>query len=420
MADLAGTQVKTGATSVRRVQTTFAALNYYNFRLWFIGQLVSLVGSWMQTTAQGFLVFQLTNSPAYLGLVGFAAGVPSWFFMLFGGVVADRFPRRWLMIITQSAMMVLAFIQAALTFTGLIQPWHIVVLAFLLGIATAFDAPARQSFVLEMVDREHMANAIALNATMFQMATVVGPTVAGLTYAWIGPAWCFTINGISYIAVIIALYFMRINLVPLNARPRSAVQDLGEGLRYVIHHPTIRTLILMAAVTSLFGMGFVTLIPAWAVTILGGDAATNGLMQAARGLGALAGALLIAALTTFKARGKLMTIGTLVFPILLIVFAFIRTVPLSLLVLVGVGWGFMVLFNSLNILVQSQVSDQLRGRVMSIYTLTFFGGMPLSALWAGAVAEKYGEPPTIIIGALIALAFAIVVIWRMPRIRELH
>lgn len=419
MADL-GVQGRTASVLSGRMGKTFAALQFYNYRLWFIGQLVSLVGTWMQTTAQGFFVYQLTGSPAYLGLVGFAAGVPSWFLMLYGGVIADRFPRRTLLMITQTAMMIFAFVLAGLVFANLVQPWHIVVLAFLSGIANAFDAPARISFVREMVDREHMSNAIAMNSTMFQMATVVGPAIAGITYAALGPAWCFVINGISYLAVLIALWFMRIEKQEVKASSQSSMDDLKEGLNYVFHHSLIRTLILIAGVVSLFGLAFVTLMPAWAVTVLGGDATTNGLMQSARGVGALIGALLIATLGNFKGKGILMTIGSFVFPILLIVFAFVRSLPLSLLVLVGTGWGFMVLFNLLNVLVQHIVDDNLRGRVMSIYTLTFFGGMPIGALLAGALAEQVGEPITIMVGAVISLFFAVFVFWKIPEIRRLQ
>ncbi len=402
-----------------RVFQRVPALGYYNYRLWFVGQLVSLVGTWMETTAQGFLIYQLTNSPAYLGIVGFASGVPSLLFMLFGGVVADRIPRRTLLVITQTTLMCFSFIVAALTFTGLVQPWHIVILALGVGTANAFDAPARQSFVLEMVEREHLGNAIALNSTMFQMATVVGPAVAGVTYAVVGPAWCFTLNGLSFIAVIVALLLMKIKPQPVKMRVNSAVEQLKEGLGYVYHHELIRTLILIAVVVSLFGLSFVTLLPAWAVGILGGDAATNGLLQSARGLGALAAAVMIVSLGNFRAKGKLLTIGSFVFPLALMVFAFVRSIPLSLAVLVVVGWGFMVLFNMLNTLLQGIISDELRGRVMSIYTLSFFGGMPIGSLWAGAVAEHFGEPFTVILGAVISLVFAVLIFWRIPKMRQL-
>lgn len=411
-----------GVTQARRAfhpRTTFAALKYPNYRLWFMGQLGSMVGTWMQSTAEGFLVFELTHSPAYLGYVGFAAGIPSWIFMLFGGVVADRFPRRTLILITQTVMMLLAFTSATLTFTHLIQPWHIVVLAFCLGIANAFDAPARQAFVLELVEREDLSNAIALNSTMFQMATVVGPSVAGITYALVGPAWCFTINGISFLAVITALLRMNIKPREMKIRTRSAVSELKDGLHYVMTHVAIRTIVGVAVATSLFGLAFVTLIPAWSVNILHGDATTNGLMQSARGVGALIAALVIASLGRFNSKGKLLTIGMFVFPISLLVFANLTNLYASLLSLIAVGWGFMVLFNLANILIQQMVSDELRGRVMSIYSLTFFGFMPLGALGAGAFAEHFGEPPTVMLGALIALGVAVFVFWRIPQIRQL-
>jgi MFS family permease len=208
------------ARARRRVSArgTFAALQYPNYRLWFIGQMISLVGTWMQGTAQGYLVYELTRSPAYLGYVGFAAGVPSWLFMLYGGVIADRMSRRTLLVITQTCMMLLAFLLAGLTFTGRVQPWHIIVLAFLLGTANAFDAPARQAFVLEMVDRQHLTNAIALNSTMFNLGTAIGPAMAGITYSLFGPAWCFTINAFSFLAVIAALLLMKLKPVEQEKR----------------------------------------------------------------------------------------------------------------------------------------------------------------------------------------------------------
>jgi MFS family permease len=400
-------------------QRTFAALRHRNYRLWFQGQLVSMVGTWMQVTAQGFLVFQLTHSTAYLGYVGFAAGVPSLLFMLFGGVIADRVARRQLLLITQSTMMLLAFLLAALTFAQLVQPWHIILLALALGTANAFDAPAAQAFVLELVDRRDLTNAIALNATLFNLATVVGPTVAGLTYAAVGPAWCFTLNGLSFIAMIVALLRMQLPAHIIRSRTQSALAQLQEGVRYTLAHPLLRTLIAVPAVAALFGTAYATLLPAWAVDVLGGDAATNGLLQSARGAGSLLGALMIAAVGYAGRRGRWLTIGTFVYPLLLLGFAAVRTVPLSVVVLIGVGWGGMLLFNMANTLVQTHVSDELRGRVMSIYSLTFFGGMPLGALWSGALAHVIGAPLAIVVGALIVLGFAVLLWTRMPQVRQL-
>ena len=402
------------------LQQTFAALKYHNYRLWFSGQLVSLFGTWMQTTAQGYLVFQLTNSPAYLGYVGFAAGVPAWLFTLYGGVIADRMPRRTLMLITQTAMMLLAFVLAALVFAKLVQPWHIVVLAFLLGIANAFDGPARLAFVVELVDREDLTNAIALNSSMFNLATATGPAIAGLTYALIGPAWCFLLNGLSFLAVIWALLRMKLPPPKPSTRRASTWADLGEGVRYILHHPAIRTLIVLVGFTSTFGIAFATLFPAWAVDVLGGDATTNGLLQSARGLGALLSALMLASLGRSRFKGKLLTVGTIAFPLLLLVFTFVRSLPLSLLVLVGTGVAVILIMNVANALVQGLVLDALRGRVMSVYSMTFFGCMPIGALWIGAAAEYAGAPTAMIIGATISLAFGALLFVFAPWVRKME
>ncbi|MGE5224878.1 MAG: MFS transporter [Omnitrophica WOR_2 bacterium] len=401
------------------VHQTFAALKYPNYRLWFIGQLVSLVGTWMQSTAQGFLIYQLTQSPAFLGYVSFVAGVPSWLLTLYGGVISDRMPRRTLLIITQTSMMVLAFILAILTFTKLVQPWHVLILAFFLGVSNAFDAPTRLAFVLEMVDREDLTNAIALNATMFNSATAVGPAVAGLTYAALGPAWCFTLNGISFIAVIIALLRMKLKPWIAPVRNGSALADLKVGLKYVVNHPTIRVLILGLGVMSLFGMGFVTLIPAWSVEILHGDVTTNGLLISSRGIGALIGALMIASLGRFVWKGRLLTLGSFIFPLTLALFAFERWLPLSLLTISVVGWSWIIFVNLTNALVQTSASDELRGRVMGFYTLVFFGLLPISSLLAGQAASVIGEQKTVLISAGILLAYSTIAYLFIPKIRKL-
>jgi MFS family permease len=398
----------------------FASLGHRNYRLWFAGQAASLVGTWMQFTAQGFLVFQLTHSPAFLGYVGFASGAPIWLFTLFGGVISDRMPLRNLLLITQTTMMILAFILAALAFFGHIQPWHIVLLALGLGVANAFDAPARQTFVVELVEREDLGNAIALNSTMFNLGSAIGPAIAGVVYAVLGPGWCFTINGISFIAVISGLLMMRLKLQPPRVRTGTALDDLKDGLRYVVSHPTIRMLIAVTMVTTIFGMSFAVLLPAWSVKILKGDSTTNGFLLSARGIGSVIGALMIVSLARIKIKGKLMTLGSLVFPTLLLVWSALRWLPLSLLVLVGVGWGMMFVLNIANILGQLHVPDHLRGRVMSIYTLCFFGMFPLGALLSGTMAEVIGEPTTVALGALVMLAFAGLLWLRVPQLRALE
>lgn len=401
-------------------QDRFPALAYPNYRLWFAGQIVSLFGTWMQSTAQGYLVYELTRSPAYLGLVSFAAGIPTWLFTLYGGVIADRIPRRTVLIVTQTCMMLLAFILAALTALGMVQPWHIVVLAFLLGTANAFDAPARQAFTLEMVQRQDLANAIALNATMFNAGTAVGPAVAGFVYALFGPAWCFLLNGISFVAVIAALIIMKLAPLAKSARRASTLSDLKEGLSYVVHQPVVRTIMMVAGAMSLFVMAYATLLPAWAVNILGGDATTNGFLQSARGVGALTASLAIASLGRFNYKGKLLTAGTIMLPLTVLLFAQVRWLPLSLIALVGVGMAFMPTMNMGNALVQGQVPDALRGRVMSVWTLVLMGMMPMGGLWAGTLAQQIGEPPAIMIGAIVGLAVALGVYILFPHIRKLE
>jgi predicted MFS family arabinose efflux permease len=362
----------------------------------------------------------LTKSPAFLGYASFASGLPSWIFTLYAGAIADRVPRRTLMVITQSAMLVLAFILALLTFTNTVQWWHILILAFLLGICNSFDAPARQSFVLEMVDREDMTNAIALNSTMFNSAVVLGPAIGGLIYAWVGPGWCFTINGISFIAVIIALLLMKLKpFVPVK-RNTNTWSDIQEGLKYVLTTPTLRMLITNLFVITLFGMGIATLIPAWAVEVLGGDASTNGFLLAARGFGSLIGALTIASLGRFKFRGKMWTVSSLLMPILMVLFAYMRWLPLALLTMAGVGLTFMLIANLSNAMVQTYIVDEMRGRVMGIYTLIFFGAMPIGSLISGWVAARIGEPLTVIISAAILLVFALYVLWRVPAMRAME
>jgi len=401
---------------------TFAALAYPNYRLWFFGQMTSLFGTWMQSTAQGYLVFDITRSEAFLGYVGFAGGAASWIFTLYGGVIADRVPRRTLLIVTQSLSMLLAFALAVLTFTHTVSPWHIIGLAFLLGIVNAFDAPARQSFVLEMVERKVLTNAIALNSTMFNMATVVGPAIGGITYGLLGPGWCFTINGLSFIAVIGALAAMRFGPHPPahRDRDRSALKDIRQGLRTVVGDRRILGLICLLCGVSLFGMSFATLLPAWAVQVLGGDALTNGYLTSARGAGALLSALFIASVAHAKAKGRYLTTASFVFPIAVFVFSFTRTLGLSLAVLVCVGAANIMVNNLANALVQTLTPDEVRGRVMSIWTLSFFGFMPLGALMAGSLAQAAGAPTAIMVGAAGMFACSVALRLLVPELRKLQ
>jgi len=398
---------------------TFTALRYPNYRLWFWGQMISMMGTWMQITAQGFLIYDITRSPAYLGYIGFASGLPTWIFMLYGGVIADRFSKRRTLMITQTIMMLLAAVLAVLTFTDLVLPWHIILLAFLLGTANAFDAPSRVSFVNELVNKADLTNAIALNSTMFNTATAIGPAIAGIAYAFAGPAWCFTINALSFIGVLVAMKKMKLKKHVTSFSGKSAFAEIKEGLKYIAKDPVVRVLILMVASMSLFGLSFATLLPAWSVNILGGDSATNGFLQSARGAGALVSALFIASLGRFKYKGKLLVIGSISFPVIMFVFSFVHIIPLSVIIIFALGSALILVMNIANSLVQTLVPDHLRGRVMGIYTLTFFGLLPIGSLLIGTLAENFGESEAILICSIITLIIALLIFFMAPAIKKL-
>lgn len=402
-----------------KLSQTFSSLQHPNFRLWFSGQIVSLIGTWMQATAQGYLVYELTESPIMLGIVGFANGIPVWLFSLFAGTIADRISRRKMLLITQGSMMVLAFILAALTFSGVVQAWHIIILALLLGTANAFDAPGRQSFVVDLVPKQELTNAIALNSSVFNLGTIIGPSVAGLVYAWLGPGWCFTINGVSFIAVLLALVMMKITpRPPVQTAQRSMIHNLTEGLRFSFRDENIRVLLIMLTACAVFGFGLLALMPAWATHVLGGDVRTNGMLLSARGVGSLVAALMIAYLGARIIRGKLWSLGSLVMPVALLLFALFRVLPVSLLMLVVMGWSLMSVVNLTNALIQTHIPDELRGRVMSVYILLFQGGFPIGSLIAGWLAGITSEAITVFAFASVLLIVAISIQVRQPSIRQ--
>ena len=397
----------------------FTAFSHRNYRLWFVGQLVSLMGTWMQNTAQGFLVFELTQSAAYLGYVALAAGLPSWLLMLYGGVVADRVAKRQLLIATQSIMMLLALGLALLTLLGHVQAWHVLVFACLLGTVNAFDAPARQSFVLEMVSKADLTNAIALNSGMFNAAAAVAPAVAGITYAAVGPGYCFLLNAGSFIAVILALSMMKL-MPPVNReRKQSQLADLKQGLAYVANEQRIRMLLGLVGATTLLGLSMVTLFPAWSVRVLHGDATTNGLLLSARGAGAMVSAIGLAALGRSTQKGRVLVVNSFIFPIILAAFAFTRSQAASLVVLFVAGASALLVLNLANALVQTLVQDDLRGRIMGVYSLIFIGSMPLGGLVTGLLAEHSSPPMAVMVNAAALLACAIVAWIVGPRLTSL-
>ncbi len=399
---------------------TFTALKHRNFRLWFLGQMVSLIGTWMQATAQSYLMYELTSSPIMLGITGFASGIPIWVLSLYSGLVSDRFSRRKVILIAQSSMMVLGFILAILTFTNTVQAWHIVVLALLLGVANAFDAPARQTFVVDMVPKEDLTNAIALNSSVFNLGTIVGPSVAGIVYALLGPGWCFTINGISFLGVIIALLLMNVPFAKKPVSQKSPISDLKEGVQYAFGNVDIRYLLINMAAMSIFAFSLLTLMPAWATTVLGGDVKTNGLLLSARGVGSLVAALLIANIGPRVVLGKLWMIGGILMPLSLVILGSFKVLPVSLITLVILGWALMAIVNITNALIQKHVPDELRGRVMSIYILVFQGSFPIGSLLVGFIAGLYGAPLTIIVSSIITTFVFGIILFLRPSLRNFN
>lgn len=411
----AGTDVARGS----RLPPTFIALQHRNYRLWFIGQSLSLMGTWMQNVAQGWLVYDLTGSKLALGTISFIGTIPTLFLMLPAGALADRIPRRTLLLITQSFMMVPAFALAILAGTHMLQVWHIAVLAFVLGVATSFDAPARQSLAVDMVeDRAHLMNAIALNSTIFNLARVLGPAIGGAILAVAGPAWCFGLNGVSFLAVIGGLLMMRFPSLPQRGAHEPLMRQIGVGLRYVRGHKEIRSVIALLGVSSLFGMGYGTLMPAFAVDVLRVGQAGLGALNAAAGLGALVGSLTVATFGASRHKGTLLTVGSLLFPLAAIGFAFSRSFPLSLAALALVGWALVTQNATCNTLVQAAVPDDLRGRVMGAYMLVFFGSTPFGSLISGSVAQALGPSLGVSLGAAVSFAFAVFVLLAVPRVRR--
>jgi len=403
----------------RRLAQTFSALRHRNYQLFFSGQLVSLIGTWMQNVSQPWLVYQLTGSPLYLGIVSFASAVPVLFLSLWAGVFIDRVPKRKLLIITQMLAMTQAFLLSADVFLGWVQPWHVVIFAFILGAVNAFDAPARQSFVIEMVGREDLQNAIGLNSAMFQVARIIGPSLAGILLAAIGPAWCFFLNGVSFIAVIIGLGLMQVQAKIGAKRDASPIAQMREGLGYIRRNQVVLTLLVMVAVANIFAFGYSALLPAFAQDVLHQGPAGLGLLSASVGVGALIGALTVASLGNFQHKGRLLTFGNIFFPLMVLLFAASRIFPLSMAILVGAGLGFMIQNAMTNTLIQFAVPDHLRGRVMSVYMLVFQGFFPIGSLMAGTIAEHFGIPMGAAFGGSIALMAGFFWLWRAPYIRRL-
>lgn len=396
----------------------FRALQHRNFQLFIVGQLVSLIGTWMQSAAQLWLVYKLTGSAALLGVFGFANQVPILFLASVGGYVADRYNKHVGVITTQIVSMVLAFALAALTFAEAITVWEVILVAFLVGIVNAFDVPIRQAFIVQMVVREDLPNAIALNSSIFNGARVVGPAIAGFALAWKGPAWCFFFNGISFLAVLAALLAMRIPKPAIKPSEGSPLQNFIQGFRFAMNDLPIRSALLLMSLLSLLGLQYSVFLPIFAGDILHRGARGFGFLMSGAGVGAVLGALYFAGRTSYKGLARWIAATSLTCGIGLVLFSQSKFFWLSVAFLLVIGFAATVQMAATNTIVQSRVPDELRGRVMAVYATMFMGIQPVGSLIAGAVAKHIGAPLALgIFGALVAIGSIVFLFLVVARLR---
>ena len=401
-----------------RLSLALRAFKYRNYQLFFGGQFISLTGTWMQSIAQAWLVYRLTGSAVLLGFVAFSGQIPVFLLASLGGVFADRHRRRRILVATQTASMLLAFVLAVLTLADRVQVWHVFVLAAVLGLVNAFDIPARQSFVVEMVGREDLINAIALNSSIFNGTRIIGPAIAGILVATVGEGWCFFANGVSYMAVIAGLLLMKIKVRERVLHRGSALASIIEGFGYVGRSGPVRSLLSLLGLISLIGLPYVVLMPIFADQILHGGARGLGLLMGASGVGALAGALSLAARQGARGLGRLVAFSTAGFGASLILFSLSRSFWLSAALLMPVGFFMIVEMASSNTLIQTLVPDNLRGRVMAVYSMMLMGMAPFGALLAGAIAHNLSAPLTVALGGAVCIVAAVVFGLRLPVFRR--
>jgi len=397
---------------------TFSALRYRNYRLFFIGQGISLIGTWVRMTAQGWLVYQLTGSKLLLGTVTALGLAPLVIFSTLAGAIADRVSKRKLLMAAQAAMMTVSLIVAALIYLDVIRVWHVMVAATLTGVAFAFDLPARQSFYIEMVGRKDLLNAIALNSALFNSARIVGPAVAGVTMATVGIATCFLLDGLSYVAVLIGLAMIHVPGVVRTTPKRSHLQDLLEGFRYVVRTRRVRIILTLLGTTGIFGWAYVALMPAFAQDILHLKEAGYGALLSANGVGALIGALLVASRGEKRDDRRQVFWGLWFFSGTLLLFAFMRW-PIGAGILLALsGIGLITFISTSNTLIQLSVPDELRGRVMGVWGLVFGGSLPLGSFLLGALAQGFGVVSALAFGASVCLVASILIFLRLPPRRD--
>lgn len=407
-------------TQATRKKPIIPAFRSRNYRLFFAGQGISLIGTWMTQIATIWLVYNLTKSPLMLGVVGFSSQIPTFFLSPFGGVFVDRFSRHRTLIGTQILAMIQSLVLAVLALSGGIQVWHIIALSLFQGFINAFDAPARQTFVPELVERrEDLANAIAVNSTVFNGARLIGPAIGGLLLARVGPAYCFLIDGFSYIAVIIALLAMKIKPNKKTVTKTNPLQQIKEGFVYAFGFPPIRAILLLSALVSLMGMQYTIIVPIFAEEIIKGGAETLGFLMAGSGVGALAGGIYLATRKTVVGLGQLITLAPAILGIGLIAFSFSRFLPISLFTMLFIGLGTILQVAASNTVLQTIVEDDKRGRVMSFFSMSFLGVVPFGSLLGGALADRIGAPNTLMIDGIACILGSIFFIKQLPALKQM-
>jgi len=400
-----------GVVSVKFI---FRALRFRNYRLFFIGQSLSLIGTWMQLIALSWLVYRLTHSPFLLGVTAFASSIPTFLFSLFTGALTDRWNRYYLLILAQTLAMAQAALLTFMYYSGSVKVSYIILLSLFSGVVNSIDVPARQSFMIDIVeDKKDLGNALALNSLMFNSARLIGPSVAGVLVSIKGEGLCFLINTVSYLAVIISLLIMKIKPLKMEKKPTRILDDIKEGFSYAFGNPLIKFTISLVAVLSLIGLPYAVLMPVFAKEVLKGDAHTLGFLMASIGIGAIAGALFLAGRKSSAGLGGIIPFATLMFGSGLFIFGLSRVFLLSLLLMPFVGFGMMVQMVASNTLIQSNVADDKRGRVMSFYSMAFMGMAPFGNLLAGAVADRIGAPLTMMINGAVCAIGAIFFITKM-------
>jgi MFS family permease len=396
------------------------ALGSRNYRLFYGGQGISLIGTWMQRIAQGWLVYRLTDSVFLLGIVGFSTQIPTFLAGPFAGVIVDQRNRYRILLATQILAAIQALILAILILTNTVQVWHIIVLGVFLGLINAFDMPSRQSLLVEMIEnREDLSNAIALNSTMVNGARLLGPTIAGLLIAAVGEGVCFLINAISFLAVIAALLAMKLDLPNIRKSRGDLYTDLKEGFKYAFGFPPIRSILLLLALVSIMGMPYAVLMPIFARDILHGGPHTMGFLMGAVGFGALTGAIYLASRRTVIGLGKVIAFAAALFGAGLILFSLSKILWLSMAMLFFVGMGMMMQMAASNTVLQTIVDDDKRGRVMSFYSMSFFGMAPLGSLLAGSLGSKIGTPATVAIGGISCILGAMLFLHKLRDLKKL-